>query len=152
MIAHPDIPELRKREFDIGKHLLPWLVAHGYPVHISSIGRMGDLGNIPSYLETMLDILHGRFTSTYQLLARRYPDCADGLMIERETLELADPVSGLTLAEKMARGLVRISRRCELGNMSASFPASLSRNAISMMIRKSLPMRPLRAHPSVPAH
>lgn len=106
------IQERRKRAFDIGGDLLPWLTAHGYPVQTFALGRMGDLGNIPSYLETMLDVMHGRFTRLNPCLPG---DCEGGMMIDPATLALRDPHSRLTLAEKLARGLVTITPPVRIG-------------------------------------
>jgi NDP-sugar pyrophosphorylase family protein len=114
------IQERRRRAFDIGGDLLPWLVEHGYPVHTFALGRMGDLGNIPSYLETMLDVMHGRFTKLNPCLPG---DCdGGGLMIDPATLALRDPHSRLTLAEKMARGLVTITPPVRIGRYVSIAP------------------------------
>jgi len=39
---------------DFGKDLLPWLVGNGYPVHTYAVRRIGDLGNVEDYIETMV--------------------------------------------------------------------------------------------------
>jgi len=122
IIGHPEIRNMRRREFDIGQHLLPWMVNNNYPVYAHQIGHMGDIGNIPSYLETMLDILHGHFTLPQSILAQHYPNSREGLMIEPETLDLTDPTSGLTLTEKMARGLVTILPPVRIGKYVRIFP------------------------------
>ncbi len=118
---HPEVRELRNTRFDIGGDLLPWLVAHGYPVHAASIGRMGDLGNIPSYLETMQDVLHGRFHSLSGYLGQLYPD-HNGLMIDPVSLAMTDPESGLTLAEKITRGLVELRPPVRIGKYVRVYP------------------------------
>lgn len=117
----PDFASVRQHGLDIGGDLLPWLVAHDYPVHAFEIGRMGDLGNITSYLETMLDALHGRFHSMRPLLSHLCP-CGDGCIIAPETMALTDPVSGLTLTEKIARGLVEIRPPVRVGKYVRVFP------------------------------
>lgn len=117
----PEIVEMRKRQFDIGGDLLPWLVKRGYPVYTYQIGRMGDLGNIPSYLETMVDALHGRFPSLTALMPWVYPG-SDHILIDPESLELADPVSQLTLAEKIEQGLVTLRPPLRIGKYVRIYP------------------------------
>ena len=58
---HPQIAELRRRRLDFGKDLLPWMVGHGYPVYAHPVRRIGDLGNVRDYIDTMVDALHGNF-------------------------------------------------------------------------------------------
>lgn len=118
---HPDMQAMRKRHFDIGGDLLPWLVKHGYPVYCYQIGRMGDLGNIPSYLETMVDVLHGRFHSMTALMPQIYPG-SEYLLIDAESLEMTDPISHLTLAEKIQRRLVEIRPPVRIGKYVRIFP------------------------------
>lgn len=117
---HPDIVAMRKRQCDIGGDLLPWLVAHGYLVQTFAIDRMGDLGNIPCYLETMVDALHARFTS---LALSPCPLTGHpGLMIDPTTLNLRDPISRLTLAEKIECGLVDLRAPVRIGKYVQIFP------------------------------
>ncbi|HOF87110.1 MAG TPA: NDP-sugar synthase [Armatimonadota bacterium] len=117
----PEVSAARQEQFDIGTDLLPWLVKKGYPVYAQQIGRMGDLGNIPSYLETMLDVLHGRFQSMNLLLRDQYPG-GGGLLIEPESLAMSDPISGLTLAEKIAQDLVTIIPPVRIGKYVRIYP------------------------------
>lgn len=112
--THADIEEMRRVQFDIGGDLLPWLVEHGYPVYTHEVGLMGDLGNIPSYLHTMVDALHGRFTSINGIFASISPG-RNELLIDPESLALTDPVSHLTLAEKIERGLVCLEPPLRIG-------------------------------------
>lgn len=119
--GHPEVVAMRRDQFDIGKDLLPWLVKHGYPVQAYQIGRMGDLGNIPSYLETMLDVLHGRFHSMNLLLRDFYPG-QENVLIEPEALAMTDPDSKLTLAEKIAQGLVTIKPPVRIGKYVRIYP------------------------------
>ncbi len=116
-----ELAAMRKAQFDIGKDLLPWLVRRGYPVYACQIGRMGDLGNIPSYLETMRDVLHGRFQSMNALLCDQYPG-QQGVFIEPESLAMTDPISGLTLTEKLAQGLVTITAPARIGKYVRIYP------------------------------
>ncbi len=117
----PEINEKRLHSFDIGGDLLPWMVAHGCPVQTFAIGRMGDLGNIPSYLDTMLDVLRGNFYSINPCVLED-DACADHLMIDPVTLALRDPISNLTLAEKMQRGIVHITPPVRIGRYVRIFP------------------------------
>lgn len=117
----PEVAAIREKQFDIGGDLLPWLVAHGYPVHTYQIGRMGDLGNIPSYLETMVDVLHGRFQSMTSLMPQIYPG-SQYVLIDQETLEMTDPISRMTLAEKLDQGLVEIQPPVRIGKYVRIYP------------------------------
>jgi len=118
---HQEITMMRKHRFDIGGDMLPWLVLNGYPVYVHEIDRMGDLGNIPSYLETMRDALSGKFSSLNAQLRHAYTG-VDRVMIEEESLEMTDPVSKLTLAEKIKRNLVTIRPPVRVGKYVRVFP------------------------------
>jgi NDP-sugar pyrophosphorylase family protein len=118
---HPELQKMRKHKLDIGGDLLPWLVAHDYPVYACQIGRMGDLGNISSYLETMLDVLHGRFDSITSFMPHVYPG-SEHVLIDHESLEMTDPVSHLTLAEKLEQGLVDIRPPVRIGKYVQIYP------------------------------
>lgn len=118
---HPDVQAMRRRKLDIGGDLLPWLAEHGFPVYAYRIGRMGDLGNIPSYLETMLDVMQCRFPSMTALMPRVYPTCGQD-SIDDETMEMIDPVSRLTLREKIAHGLVEIESPVRIGKYVLIYP------------------------------
>src|SRR5207249_3359796 len=63
LASHPDVMRIRERRMDFGKDLLPWLVGNGFPVHCHTVRRIGDLGNVRDYLETMADVLNGHFES-----------------------------------------------------------------------------------------
>ncbi|MEI7834311.1 MAG: hypothetical protein WCJ56_14075, partial [bacterium] len=104
-----------------GGDLLPWLAKHGYPIYCYEIGKMGDLGNIPSYLETMNDVLHGRFPSMSELMPRMSLG-SELYNIERESLEMADPITHLTLGEKIEKGLVNIKAPVRIGKYVRVFP------------------------------
>jgi len=119
---HAEIEMMRKRRFDIGGDMLPWLVLNGHPVYVYEIGRMGDLGNIASYLETMRDALQGRFTSLNALFPHSYANGADHVIIEDESLAMTDPVSNLTLAEKIKRNLVTIRPPVRIGKYVRIYP------------------------------
>jgi len=118
---HSEIAMMRKQRFDIGSDMLPWLVLNSHPVYVHEIDRMGDLGNIPSYLETMRDALSGRFTSLNAQLLQAFSG-VDRVMIDEESLEMTDPVSKLTLAEKIKRNLVTIRPPVRIGKYVRVFP------------------------------
>jgi NDP-sugar pyrophosphorylase family protein len=116
---HPEVRELRSRRLDFGKDLLPWLVGKGFPVYAHPVRRIGDLGNVRDYVETMVDVLHGRFESVDRLLGPAF-DPERNVWIAPETLSMRDGVTGTTLADKLELGTVhigpavRIGRYCEI--------------------------------------
>ncbi|MBI2237250.1 MAG: NDP-sugar synthase [Actinobacteria bacterium] len=116
----PEVAKLRGRRLDFGKDLLPWLVGNGYPVYCHPVRRIGDLGNVTDYIETMVDVLRGNFESVDRLLGPPF-DPDNHVWIAPESLSFRDSVTGRTLAEKLAEGLVtigpavRIGRFCEIG-------------------------------------
>jgi NDP-sugar pyrophosphorylase family protein len=115
----PEIRQLRDRRLDFGKDLLPWLVGHGFPVFVHPVRRIGDLGNVEDYLETMVAVLRGDFAAVDRLLGPPL-DAESHVWIAPESLAMQDSTSGRTLAEKLAEGLVtigpgvRIGRFCEI--------------------------------------
>ena len=119
-MADPEVASLRRTRLDFGKDLLPWLVGNGYPVFAHPVRRLGDLGNVQDYVETTVDVLRGRFESLVKLMGPPY-DPESRVWIAPESLHLRDDLSGKTLQEKMAEGLVtigpavRIGRYCEIG-------------------------------------
>lgn len=116
---HPDVEKLRKERLDFGKDLLPWLVGNGHPVYVYPVRKIGDLGNVEDFLETMVDVLHGRFESVDRLLGPPF-DPERNVWIAPESLQFRDEISGTTLEEKIAAGTVtigpavRIGRFCEI--------------------------------------
>jgi NDP-sugar pyrophosphorylase family protein len=104
---HPQIAELRRRRLDFGKDLLPWMVGHGYPVHAHAVRRIGDLGNVRDYIDTMVDALHGNFESLARQMGPPY-DPERHVWIAPESLQHRDDETGLTLEEKIAQGIVTI--------------------------------------------
>ncbi len=117
--SHSDIQQLRDRRLDFGKDLLPWLVGEGEPVYAFPVRRIGDLGSVRDYIETMVDVLQGRFESVDRLLGPPF-DPDRHVWIAPESLAMRDSTSGRSLAEKIADGLVdigpavRIGRFCEI--------------------------------------
>lgn len=120
LVADREVTEMRRRRLDFGKDLLPWLVAKGYPVHAHAVRRIGDLGNVDDFIETMVDALRGNFESVDRLLGMPF-DHDRNVWIAPESLGVRDAASGKTLAEKLADGdvsigpAVRIGRYCEIG-------------------------------------
>ncbi len=120
LASEPEVGKLRKRRLDFGKDLLPWLVGSGYPVHVHPVRRIGDLGNVGDYIDTMVAALHGKFESVDRLLGAPF-DAETNVWIAPESLAMRDAVTGRTLAEKIADGsvtigpAVRIGRFCEIG-------------------------------------
>lgn len=118
--GRPEIEAMRAERLDFGKDLLPWLVSEGFPVYAHPVRRIGDLGNVEDYVETMVDVLHGRFESVTRLMGPPY-DPEQNVWIAPESLHLRDDRSGKSLQEKMAEGLViigpsvRIGRYTEIG-------------------------------------
>jgi NDP-sugar pyrophosphorylase family protein len=119
LASHPEIDELRRTRLDFGKDLLPWLVGNGHKVMVHPVRRIGDLGNLRDYIDTMVDALHGDFEAVDRLLGPPF-DPEQHVWIAPESLALRDSTSGLTLAEKIAEGhvkigpAVRIGRFCEI--------------------------------------
>jgi NDP-sugar pyrophosphorylase family protein len=117
---HPDVEKLREERLDFGKDLLPWLVGNGHPVYVHPVRKIGDLGNVENFLETMVDVLHGRFESVDRLLGPPF-DPERNVWIAPESLQMRDDESGTTLEDKIADGsvtigpAVRIGRFCEIG-------------------------------------
>jgi len=114
------IAALRRTRLDFGKDLLPWLVGHEYTVYAAPVRRIGDLGNVTDYIETMVAALHGDFDSVVRLMGPPF-DPERNVWIAPESLSLRDSESRRTLYEKLAEGLVtigpavRIGRYCEIG-------------------------------------
>jgi NDP-sugar pyrophosphorylase family protein len=119
LAADEGVRQLRRTRLDFGKDLLPWLVGNGYPVYAHPVRRIGDLGNVHDYVETMSEVLRGEFEAIDRLLGPPY-DAEHHVWIAPETLSMRDTTSGRTLAEKIADGLVtigpavRIGRFCEI--------------------------------------
>jgi NDP-sugar pyrophosphorylase family protein len=119
LAATPEVDQLRKTRLDFGKDLLPWLVGNGHQVNVFPARRIGDLGNVRDYLDTMIDVLDGNFEAVDRLLGPPF-DPEQNVWIAPETLAMRDSTSGKTLAEKISEGMVtigpavRIGRYCEI--------------------------------------
>jgi NDP-sugar pyrophosphorylase family protein len=118
--ADSQVAMLRRARLDFGKDLLPWLVGRDFPVHAHTVRRIGDLGNVRDYIETMVDALHGSFESVARLMGPPF-DPEQRVWIAPESLSMRDSETRKTLFEKLAEGLVtvgpaaRIGRYCEIG-------------------------------------
>jgi len=119
--GRPEIEAMRAERLDFGKDLLPWLVSEGFPVYAHPVRRIGDLGNVQDYVETMVDVLHGRFESVTRLMGPPY-DPEQDVWIAPESLHLRDDRSGKSLQEKMAEGLVTIGPSVRIGRYTEIGP------------------------------
>lgn len=121
LAGHSEVASLRERRLDFGKDLLPWMVGSDLPVYAHPVRRIGDLGNVDDFIETMVDALEGRFESVDRLLGPPF-DPDNNVWIAPESLSMRDEATGTTLAEKIAAGTVgigpgvRIGRYCEIGS------------------------------------
>lgn len=109
-----EIRRMRERSLDFGKDFLPWLVQNDYPVHTRPIGMVGDLGNIPAYLDTMLRVLRGEFPKADAHLGYCYSRDRR-IWIEPETLGSVDEWSGRTLEERIDSGEITIGSHVRIG-------------------------------------
>ncbi|MBI4260960.1 MAG: NDP-sugar synthase [Actinobacteria bacterium] len=121
LAGHPEVASLRRSRLDFGKDLLPWLAAGGHHVTCHVVRRIGDLGNVEDYLDTMVDVLHDRFASVTRHLGPPYDPSAH-VWIAPESLAMRDVQSGRTLAEKLAEGLVTIGPAVRIGRFSEIGP------------------------------
>jgi NDP-sugar pyrophosphorylase family protein len=119
LASDPEIVRLRAGRLDFGKDLIPWIVGNGHTVNVFAVRRIGDLGSVRDYLDTMVDALTGRFESVDRLLGPPF-DPERNVWISPESLAMRDAISGKTLAEKIGEGMVdigpavRIGRFCEI--------------------------------------
>ncbi|MFJ8083597.1 sugar phosphate nucleotidyltransferase [Streptomyces sp. NPDC096205] len=110
----PDLMRLAQQRLDWGGDLLPYLVAHGLPVAVSTIGRLGDLGNVQDYLLTLRDVLSGAYAQMNQLMD--VPRSVEPrYWIHESSLATRDDLTGTTLAEKIATGSVVIGPGVRVG-------------------------------------
>ena len=112
LAGRPDVVALARRRLDWGNDLLPWLVAAGLPVRLHRVPKVGDLGNVGDYLTTLVDLLGGGYP---HLLKRMEPPYEGNVWIHDSSLVRRDPVSGMTLAAKLASGVVRIGPNVQIG-------------------------------------
>ena len=121
LIGNGEIERLRRTRLDFGKDLLPWLVGNGYPVYAFPVRRIGDLGNVRDFLETMIDVLRGEFKAVDRLLGPPF-DAERNVWIAPESLAMRDSTSGTTLAEKIASGAVQIGPAVRIGRFCEIHP------------------------------
>ncbi len=114
---HPDVVEMAEHRLDFGLDLLPWMVGKGFKVVAHPIGRIGDLGNIPDYIEAMVDALDGRFEAVERQLGEPY-DAERNIWIEPSSLHMRDMINGTTLEEKLASGEVVLGPAVRIGKYS----------------------------------
>lgn len=121
LTGNAEIERLRATRLDFGKDLLPWLVGNGYPVYAFPVRRIGDLGNVRDFLETMIDVLRGEFKAVDRLLGPPF-DAERNVWIAPESLAMRDSTSGTTLAEKIASGAVQIGPAVRIGRFCEIHP------------------------------
>ena len=113
--AHePDVRRLRERRLDFGMDLLPWAVDRSLAVYADPVDRTGDLGTVVDYIETMVDLLGGAFTTLTELMDVPY-DRQRRIWVPPETLRFRDEASGKSLEEKLEEGLVTLGGNVRLG-------------------------------------
>ncbi|WP_415947786.1 sugar phosphate nucleotidyltransferase [Streptomyces sp. KLOTTS4A1] len=106
----PGLAAMARSRLDWGGDLLPYLVRRGHRVLAHPIARFGDLGSPRDYLQTLKDVLLGR----YPVLASQLGG-PTGFRVHSSSLEMKDQVSGRTLAEKIEDGSVRIGPGVRIG-------------------------------------
>ncbi|MEW1749580.1 NDP-sugar synthase [Streptomyces angustmyceticus] len=120
LAREPELFRQSHQRLDWGGDLLPHLVERGVPVATHCIGRLGDMGNVPDYLQTVQLVLNGAYEQMNRLMAA--PDRTDPrCWIHETSLQTKDDVTGTTLAQKIEDGSVvigpgvRIGRDVEVG-------------------------------------
>ena len=114
---HADVQAMAEERLDFGLDLLPWLVGKGEAVFAHPVDRIGDLGNVPDYIESMVDALRGRFKSVTRLLG----DPVDGwrfVWIDPESMDMPDAHMHTTLADKIRNKQVEIGPGVRIGKYS----------------------------------
>jgi NDP-sugar pyrophosphorylase family protein len=113
--AHePEVRRLRERRLDFGMDLLPWAVDRGLAIYVDPVDHTGDLGTVVDYIETLVDLLRGAFTTLSGLMGTPY-DAERRIWVPPETLRFRDEVSGKSLEEKLEQGLVTLGSNVRLG-------------------------------------
>ena len=110
--GHPSRARLAERQLDWGHDLLPWLTENGYGVRQSTIIKAGDLGNPRDYLDTLADALSGGYPHMLKRMEQTYPG---NTWIHESSMAQRDPFTGMTLAAKLAEGLVQIGPNVRIG-------------------------------------
>ncbi|MFJ4688098.1 sugar phosphate nucleotidyltransferase [Streptomyces sp. NPDC091377] len=114
LAREPGLFRRSHQRLDWGGDLLPWLVEQGHPVATHTIARLGDLGNVPDYLDTVRLVLDGAYEQMNRLMDR--PDPATGRpWVHESSLRTKDDVTGTTLAQKIEEGSVVIGPGVRIG-------------------------------------
>ncbi|MEV7419535.1 NDP-sugar synthase [Streptomyces sp. NPDC089919] len=114
LAREPELFRQAHQRLDWGKDLLPWLVGRGVPVAAHTIGRLGDLGNVPDYLDTVGLVLDGAYEQMNRLM-RPPDDPGARRWIHESSLRTKDDVTGTTLAQKIEEGTVVIGAGVRIG-------------------------------------
>jgi len=117
LTEHPDIRSMAEERLDFGLDLLPWLVGKGELVYAHPVERIGDLGNVQDYIESMVDALQGRFRPVTRLLGEPF-DSERGIWIDLESLHMRDAHENTSLEEKIDSGSVTLGRGVRIGKYS----------------------------------
>ncbi len=112
--SHPEVEEMRRQRLDFGMDFLPWLVGKGLPIYAFPVERLGDLGTVSDYLETMVDALRGSFRSISRLMGPP-TDPDRRVWVDVTSLYATDDSTGTTLAEKIQEGRVKIGPNVRIG-------------------------------------
>ena len=110
----PRLRHLARSGLDWGGQLLPFLARYGRYVAAHRIARFGDLGTPQDYLETLGDVLRGKFPLLSLELDGEIA-VNDSVRIHESSLRVADLATGRTLAQKLAAGEVRIGPNVRIG-------------------------------------
>lgn len=110
----PPLLRLAYQRLDWGGDLLPWLVRHGAPVTFHPIRTLGDLGNVQDYLDTLTDVLAGRYPQISTMLGEPTSE-RPRYWIHETSLRTTDDLTGTTLAQKIAEGSVHIGEGVRIG-------------------------------------
>ncbi|MEV5433839.1 NDP-sugar synthase [Streptomyces sp. NPDC052701] len=120
LAREPELFRQAHQRLDWGSDLLPWLVRRGHPVATHTIGRLGDLGNVPDYLDTVRLVLNGAYDHMNRMMDAP-DDAVRRRWIHETSLQTKDDLTGTTLAQKIDEGSVvigagvRIGRDVEIG-------------------------------------
>ncbi|MDI3418487.1 NDP-sugar synthase [Streptomyces luteolus] len=114
LAREPELFRQSHQRLDWGGDLLPWLVGRGQPVASHAIARLGDLGNVPDYLDTVQLVLNGEYEQMNRLMD--VPDeSVPRRWIHESSLYTKDDVTGTTLAQKIDEGSVQIGTGVRIG-------------------------------------
>jgi len=109
-----DLKKIRQRRLDFGKDFLPWLLSRGYPVAHFPAFRLGDLGTVADYLETMRSVLRGEFPTATALLGKPY-QVEERVWIAPETLSMRSTKRGRSVGAMLKEGDIQVGPYVRLG-------------------------------------